>query len=72
MQFHPGGASGACRVLWSCAASVSPASPLPFYPLGCECVAGSETNLNTLLRCWALGQTLVSYSALHIADSCLI
>ncbi|KAF7960133.1 hypothetical protein EAE96_001732 [Botrytis aclada] len=58
MQFHPGGGSGACQVLWSCAVSVSPASPLPFDPLGCECVAGSETNLNTLLRCWALGQTL--------------
>ncbi|KAF7942559.1 uncharacterized protein EAE97_006013 [Botrytis byssoidea] len=58
MQFHPGGALGACRVLWSCAARVSPASPLPFVHLGCECVAGSDTILNTLLRCWALGQTL--------------
>ncbi|KAF7880410.1 uncharacterized protein EAF02_007256 [Botrytis sinoallii] len=58
MQFHPGGALGACRVLWSCAARVSPASPLPIVPLGCECVAGSDTILNTLLRCWALGQTL--------------
>ncbi|TGO13471.1 hypothetical protein BTUL_0069g00380 [Botrytis tulipae] len=58
MQFHPGGALGACRVLWSCAARVSPASPLPFDPLSCACITGPETILNTLLRCWALGQTL--------------
>ncbi|KAF7898931.1 uncharacterized protein EAF01_008144 [Botrytis porri] len=58
MQFHPGGALGACRVLWSCAVRVSPASPLPFDPLSCACITGPETILNTLLRCWALGQTL--------------